>query len=911
MRFRDYRRDLSFLPGEFQTLLDALIRLEDESGVIADLSIQLPADEVKICLNFIKENKEKSQDLIKILLSKIKTTEPLIENLYLIRDCFVAYQLKNNDALIKSTRFDSNCFIYAFSEGITPVPSKPIVKKPLRRGEHLGYTVYAAGVFERAKGKKPTPYKLSPEEIAKRKSELSAHQSTSLVTPTLQSPVFGHDRSRKNVLVGFIVEAKRSLINRMYVYDGGTLDRPYEFRTAQEAERYHKHVTANPRGQILFDDLDKFKEQLEKVQHRGDYNEVMGRIQWTRVSSTVSIFNDNYPSRCGAQFNARVEKRYLKEQVLAEGLPWDESYRLPITYYVPGETKHWDSYTHEEQMKDELAAQSTLADPGKFAKAIKDNETQFLLLINPRVWLANDMAVKYIKGEIEPKIQPQLRYALLWRYVLEENPKVIDPKLTGNFLDEDDAEYFLIHGGDLKVFEFAIKNKLFEKDIRWELFLTKAIEKNRLSEIVLILQHHKTLHINLVEMAKNNLPVDMFRQILPQLKDKAELLAYAITHSMPRLVEAFIEQEDFPELVKMWTSVGETPLTWAVKARNLVIVRKLLAHPDRVVGLENAKDSDGKTALMLAAEIPGEIGDEISKALLSSPHVDPNVTGLNDDTYVSLLIKKYITGQPLPSQLDNVLSRLNKPASQIDFSKLLEFIFNYRSVASYKFDINYKRLDDLAVRILQVDPDLLSGDHLQANRIFVDACMRCDVPRTAFLALSHPDFDPSLLNLKRISIKNVMTMAILYNNVDLVLAVAAKLGCPSLGLGLDFYKALNSTSENALCEYAISAIRYLEKLDARQEAYQPRFIPNFLPTIHWEKIGLAGYSKDQKKSAVMRFLNSLILENETPEHPFVKPEDLPVLQNGKFYSEIYNKLPAKLKQKIETHAAAASVKLKK
>jgi ankyrin repeat protein len=919
MLFRDYKRDMHFLPEEFQLLFDELIRLEGESGVIDDLSIRLPADEVKQFLDYVKANNGNPEELKKLqqkIASTIKPTQPLLENLYLIRDIFVAHQRKNNDSLVKSARFDDWCFIYSLSESITPIQNVPKVKKPLRQGPHLGYTVYAAGVFPREKGKKPTPYKLSPEETAKRKSALSTHQSTSLVTPAVQSPVFGHNRSRKDVLVGYIFDATHALLNRMYIYDGGTFGRPYEFNREDDAKRYHAHVT-NPREPILFDDIEKFKMQLANVINREKYNEVMARIGWLPVSSSVAIFNNNFPSRCVAQFYARVEKRYLKAKLIAEKLPWDESYRLPIMHYEPGTATHWEPYTHEAQVKDEKAAYELLSDPEKLTKAINENDTQFLLLISPRDWLANEMAVKYVKGEIMPTIQPQLRYGLLWRYVMEENPEKIDAKLMGDFLNEADADYFLINGGDLTVFEFALKNNLFKKDIRWDSFINEAVEKNRLIELDLVFRYSKNLNIIWGDIAKQKLPDTLVLSLLPRLteNEKMDLLFNAIMQGRTNLLEIFFEQEDFSKLLRVWTLNGETPLIWAVRTGKLSLVKKILAHPDPAVRQANAKDRDGKTALMHAVDIRGESawgkGQEMIDTLLSNPDVDPNTMNDHGDTYVSLVIKKIIDGNLPKKRFDDLLTGLKRSDPQINFGQVLLFIFDLPIPLNEDSRMIRQQLDDFAVRILQTFPALLKGGgNFDPNKIFIKAC-KAHATRSALVALLHADFNPDTLTSSvTYSAKHVLEMAALYQNVDFAIAFAAKFECPGPSLDLKFYQELNANSTNALSDYLLATFKYLKSLDARQVNYQPRFMPNFLPHIPLENIRLGGYSKEQKKAAVMRFLNTIILDRETPDHPFVKPEDLPVLQNGKFNADIYSKLPANLKEKLERRVEAG-VKLKK
>ena len=51
------------------------------------------------------------------------------------------------------------------------------------------------------------------------------------------------------------------MINRMFIYDGGTVDRPYEFDTYEEALAYFQRVT-NPDNPIMFASMKEFKKAI-------------------------------------------------------------------------------------------------------------------------------------------------------------------------------------------------------------------------------------------------------------------------------------------------------------------------------------------------------------------------------------------------------------------------------------------------------------------------------------------------------------------------------------------------------------------------------------------------------------------------------------------------------------------------
>ena len=102
-------------------------------------------------------------------------------------------------------------------------------KSPIRLGNRKQYTVKGHGVIKIAE-RKP---QYTPEE----KKYYSKHQSCSLVTNQVSPPMFGHDRREK--LVGIMVANKDVLINRMFLYDGGTIVRPYDHHTLEAANDYY------------------------------------------------------------------------------------------------------------------------------------------------------------------------------------------------------------------------------------------------------------------------------------------------------------------------------------------------------------------------------------------------------------------------------------------------------------------------------------------------------------------------------------------------------------------------------------------------------------------------------------------------------------------------------------------------
>ena len=125
---------------------------------------------------------------------------------------------------------------------------------PLRPHAKKAFTVMGHGVVERA-------YK-PPLFSTEAKQRYSKHCSTTLVTESIIPPVFGHQRAdRAAKLVGVIIDLDDALFNRMFIYDGGTVNRPYDFATRDEAENYYKDKF-NANEPMLYDNRDEFEKAI-------------------------------------------------------------------------------------------------------------------------------------------------------------------------------------------------------------------------------------------------------------------------------------------------------------------------------------------------------------------------------------------------------------------------------------------------------------------------------------------------------------------------------------------------------------------------------------------------------------------------------------------------------------------------
>jgi hypothetical protein len=120
----------------------------------------------------------------------------------------------------------------------------------------------------------------------------------------------------------------------------------------------------------------------------GSYTEVTARIRYKTKSkkvkqSGIAIFSDTFEARCIAQYYAQQLTKKLKQQFLSKNRPWDETFQVPIVYYLPGNTKDNTRYTLQDQARDRQDAVKLLQNKGSMENQFKQENYEFLLLIEP------------------------------------------------------------------------------------------------------------------------------------------------------------------------------------------------------------------------------------------------------------------------------------------------------------------------------------------------------------------------------------------------------------------------------------------------------------------------------------------------------------------------------------------------
>lgn len=286
---------------------------------------------------------------------------------------FVALKkLREIDSLIKSIRWDENCFIHDFILTVTKT-EKNQTHFPLRRGLHKAFTVFASGVYPY--DKRPSPY---PEINPQQKSKLSQAQSVSMVFKDVQAPVFGHGKTRSDKLAGFVfLPHPDTLFNRFFLHDGGTVDRPFEADTEKKANEYYQSKVKGEHP-ILFGNEYDFKRAA--AQNKTKYNEVLARIKWNIRTSGAAIFSDTFAARCIAQTYAKLMYERVVTQYQEMNSFLDSDYQVPIYYYFPEKDNHWMRYTDFQQQQDIKLADDIMTDPNKIKDLFSRKEYEFLLI---------------------------------------------------------------------------------------------------------------------------------------------------------------------------------------------------------------------------------------------------------------------------------------------------------------------------------------------------------------------------------------------------------------------------------------------------------------------------------------------------------------------------------------------------
>ena len=319
-----------------------------------------------------------------------------------------------DDYLLKSIRADENDYWRLFILLCTRTVSQQY-SFPLRMAPKDTFTVTGTGVYPRATKQ--------PQYAKDIKKDYSKPTSTTLVTKGCQPPVFGFQRDTENKkLVGVLYGLNHVLLTkRFFIYDSGTVGRPYDFNNEIEAQAYFdEKASATSANRKLYSDLASFKEALPLAVNTGKHNEVLARVKWGMDDNTcVMIATDNLESRLIAQDRARILKKRLQQQAHELGVNWNDSYEVPIRFYAPKQPNHLRLYGATAQKEDQEEARRIIADPKKRDLKHQMGDYEYLLGVdNARSYFSEKNWQDLIRILCIEKKYYALAWSLLEKYDL-------------------------------------------------------------------------------------------------------------------------------------------------------------------------------------------------------------------------------------------------------------------------------------------------------------------------------------------------------------------------------------------------------------------------------------------------------------------------------------------------------------
>lgn len=316
-------------------------------------------------------------------------------------------------------------FIYGITISEKTIENKPLTRPPLRPVDNI---IYKSGVSEIAKYRhrlqgiheigNPNE-SLHPRDI---KKWYSKHQSVSYADPTQDyyPPVFGF--GKRACLIGIRLHPKDVLLQRISLYDRGSIGRPYQFATREEAEKDYKERLESKKDFNSLDDLAKT--------NATEYNEVMARLKWNiDGSSHICIFVDTLEARLLAQVRANDLKKRLEAMFVENKKQLPRDYNVPISFYTNWEPEKKErdesnqintSYYSEEEKKADLEKGKELGKTNDEMKNIarllelqlndfkKDTSSisldDLIQIGNLTLRLGYDTASEFIKTAIYPRL---------------------------------------------------------------------------------------------------------------------------------------------------------------------------------------------------------------------------------------------------------------------------------------------------------------------------------------------------------------------------------------------------------------------------------------------------------------------------------------------------------------------------
>lgn len=281
------------------------------------------------------------------------------------------------DSLLKTLRADEFDFSYQFILGIIPGDNDTRRLHNLRPKERGAYSVTPYGkVSSRLqKEKMYTP---------KEKNLHSQVQSNTLLDPQALSCAFGFGQTtRKNKLYGIITHTEDALFNRLLTNDYGTVSRPFEYNSCDEAIRF---MSSSQDTYFSSKQIKQFKianVQARKINSRT--NEVLARVRFNPERSIVCICADSLEARLLAYDFAQELLYHYKIYAEKKSYNVNPKFRVPIIFYISNQ-KNKSKYRHDLQYYDDDMRKADVTEAIKIYKNnrkrlqyYKENNFEFLL----------------------------------------------------------------------------------------------------------------------------------------------------------------------------------------------------------------------------------------------------------------------------------------------------------------------------------------------------------------------------------------------------------------------------------------------------------------------------------------------------------------------------------------------------
>lgn len=569
-----------------------------------------------------------------------------------------------DDYYIKTIRTDEFDFYeQKFLPGIVRMPQQPDFDMRLRPKAKKEYTVRGDGVYKRSK--KPSTY------TAAEKQDYSQIQSFSLATGEFVPEIFVHNTTNP-LVVGVIISAKDILLSeRLYIYDGGTVSRPFDKNNKQDAQTY---FLKKRNDKVLFskNELEEFK---HAIQLNSDlYNEAMVRARWNKDgSSFIVFFTNTLEARLIAQMRARLLKEKLRQQAAETGEKWDESYEVPICYYKRYLPQYLVPYNKLIQYDDRQEAMDIYANSRSRERKYAKNRFEFLLALSDT---SSILSEKNKNNElIFPKICKQKHFYLI-EHILDSASN--QAKKTMKPLDDDLLLDFLVSAakmGRKKIIEFYLTYypapRKYEKEIlvaaveanfndilklpgfddvnlikNYYALFKAAVKNENLEAMDILDQHYATNGDN-----KVNLYAD--------LKFSGSILSVAAANGYARVCKMILDRskyfstrEEFLKIVNYQDDHGNTALMLAAKNGFREVVELLISLGANA----SCSDMHGNTALILATKSKSK---GCVKSLLTA---NCRISKVNEDGISALSLSQENNLDDIQSHLvvENLIKRTNR-----------------------------------------------------------------------------------------------------------------------------------------------------------------------------------------------------------------------------------------------------------